>query len=406
MTQPTPTCPCVAIACGGTGGHLFPGMAVAEELTRRSCKVLLLISPKEVDQRAVKAARGIEVRTLPAIGLARGQFFRFLLGFRRSYRAAKQVFGEIPPRAVLAMGGFTSAPAILAGKHLGARTFLHESNTIPGRANRWLARWVDQIFVGFPSCAKRFHNPRVLVTGTPVRPEFRPGDIAQCRQRLGLDPARPVVLVVGGSQGASGLNRSVTAALPILVRVAPEWQWVHLTGERDQETVRQAYQQAGAKAMVLPFCAEMHQVLGAATAAVSRAGASALSELAALRVPALLVPFPAATDDHQWHNAQAFADSGAARLLPESAATPEHLVQQLREIVESDVVRSQMQNSLSHWHAPQAAEEVALAILKTLGVVADEPLRRSSFPAGREHPNRGSAEGQPRTQTASYLEFA
>jgi UDP-N-acetylglucosamine--N-acetylmuramyl-(pentapeptide) pyrophosphoryl-undecaprenol N-acetylglucosamine transferase len=304
------------------------------------------------------------------------------------------------------MGGFTSAPAILAAKRLGLRTFLHESNTIPGRANRWLARWVDQVFIGFPSCADRLNNRHVLVTGTPVRPEFRPDDPAECRRRFGLDPARPVVLVVGGSQGASGMNRRVTAALPSLARMAPHWQWVHLTGERDQDTVRQAYQQVGARAVVMPFCAEMHQLLSAATAAVSRAGASALSELAALRVPAVLIPYPAATDDHQRHNAQAYADSGAARILLESAVTPELLVQQLRELVESDTLRAQIQESLSRWHAPRAAEEVALAILKTLGVVADEPVGLSSSRTGRKRPGTGLTENQPRTQTSSPLEFA
>ncbi len=145
--QSVQTAPLVAIACGGTGGHLFPGLAVAEALARGGCAVSLIVSPKEVDQHAVKPAFGGEVVTLPAVGLVNGQIGAFLRGFWQSYRAARQLFKARPPRAVLAMGGFTSAPPILAGRKAGAATFLHESNSIPGRANRWLAPFVDAAFI-------------------------------------------------------------------------------------------------------------------------------------------------------------------------------------------------------------------------------------------------------------------
>src|SRR5262245_47420499 len=127
FAQPIPH---VAVACGGTGGHLFPGLAVAEQLVQSGCEVTLLISPKEVDQQAVRTARGMRVETLPAVGLKRGSELAFLRGFCRSYRQARRLFESQPPQAALAMGGFTSAPPILAAKRLGAKTFLHESNTI------------------------------------------------------------------------------------------------------------------------------------------------------------------------------------------------------------------------------------------------------------------------------------
>src|SRR5581483_4331768 len=161
--------PAIAIACGGTGGHLFPGLAVAEQLRRRGCRVTLLISPKDVDQQAVKQAADMDVATLPAIGLTRGRVLAFGRGFAQSYRAARKLFREHPPQAALAMGGFTSAPPILAAKKAGAKTFLHESNTIPGRANRWLSWVVDEAFVGFPQAGTRLRARRVTATGTPVR---------------------------------------------------------------------------------------------------------------------------------------------------------------------------------------------------------------------------------------------
>src|SRR6266478_1320390 len=187
----------IAIACGGTGGHLFPGIAIADKLSERGCDVTLLVSRKEVDQHVVKNSKDVEVVTLPAVGLKHGGVIAFLRGFHRSHRAARRLFRSRVPDAVLAMGGFTSAPPILAGKSAGARTFLHESNTIPGRANCWLSWVVDHAFVGFASAGGRFKRCRVTVSGTPARPQFHPRDLASCRLALGLDPLRPVFLVMG-----------------------------------------------------------------------------------------------------------------------------------------------------------------------------------------------------------------
>jgi UDP-N-acetylglucosamine--N-acetylmuramyl-(pentapeptide) pyrophosphoryl-undecaprenol N-acetylglucosamine transferase len=361
MTQPAPS---IAIACGGTGGHLFPGLAVAEQLVSRGCSVMLLISPKEVDQQAVKMAAGMEIVTLPAVGLSRGRGIAFLRGFVQSYRAARKHFKIRPPQAALAMGGFTGAPPILAAKKLGARTFLHESNTIPGRANHWLAYAVDQVFVGFPQAAVRLHNRNALLTGTPVRRQFQPRDAYTCRVALGLHPAHPVLLVMGGSQGASAINELVTQALPLLAKRAPELQLLHLAGPIDAEKVREIYGALKVKAVVHSFCAEMELALGAATVAISRAGASSLAELAAMRVPALLVPYPAATDNHQFHNARPFEETGAARLLEQKGATPETLALWVLELVQNTAARETMQAALAQWHAPKAAEQIAEELLR------------------------------------------
>jgi UDP-N-acetylglucosamine--N-acetylmuramyl-(pentapeptide) pyrophosphoryl-undecaprenol N-acetylglucosamine transferase len=356
----------IAIACGGTGGHLFPGLSVAEKLLQRDCIVTLLISPKEVDQAAVKSASGMEIVTLPAIGLQRGGELAFLQGFKKSYGAARRLFKTSRPDAVLAMGGFTSAPPILAGKRLGAQTFLHESNTIPGRANRWLSWVVNRAFVGFDSAAGRLNNRKITITGTPVRASFRPRDAATCRAALGFKPEHPLLLVMGGSQGASGINDLVIRSLPKVAKLAPNLQWFHLAGPNDCEKVREAYEAFKVKAIVHSFFSGMELALGAASAAISRAGASSLAELAAMRVPALLVPYPAATDDHQLHNARAFAETGAARILEQEKATAEAVAENIAEIVNSTATRQKMQSALAHWQAPRAAEEIADAILDSL----------------------------------------
>ena len=377
MISPGANTPFVAIACGGTGGHLFPGLAVAEQLQKRGCAVGLLISPKDVDQEAVKSAHGMEIFTLPAVGLQNRNYFSFAGSFVKSLFATKKIFRQRRPAAVLAMGGFTSAPPIWVGKDFGAKTFLHESNTIPGRANRLLARFVDEAFVGFPSAAARLRARKVTATGTPVRLQFQPCDAAVCRAKLfgvppsggsgqppeGGTPNRPTILVMGGSQGASGINDLVLSALPLLGDRAPAWQWLHLTGPNDVEKVKQAYDASGFKAVVRPFLAEMDLALGAATAAVSRAGASSLAEIAAMRLPSLLVPYPAAADNHQFYNAQAFETTGAARLLEQKNATPEKVAALLPELVEDAAARAKIQTALAQWHAPKAAEQIANIIL-------------------------------------------
>ena len=370
--------PFVAIACGGTGGHLFPGLAVAEQLQQRGCAVGLLISPKDVDQEAVKSARGMEIFTLPAVGLQNRNYFSFAGSFVKSLFAAKKIFRQRRPAAVLAMGGFTSAPPIWVGKDFGAKTFLHESNTIPGRANRLLARFVDEAFVGFPSATARLRARAVTTTGTPVRPQFQPCEPAPCRAAFRLDPSRPTVLVMGGSQGASGINELVLSALPLLGDRAPAWQWLHLTGPSDVEKVKAAYDARGFKAVVKPFLAEMDLALGAATVAVSRAGASSLAEIAAVRLPSLLVPYPAAADNHQFYNAQAFEATGAARLLEQKNAAPEKVTAWLRELVEDAAARAKVQTALAQWHAPKAAEQIADIMLAAIARQQEQAAARSS----------------------------
>jgi UDP-N-acetylglucosamine--N-acetylmuramyl-(pentapeptide) pyrophosphoryl-undecaprenol N-acetylglucosamine transferase len=355
--------PLVAIACGGTGGHLFPGIAVGEELLARGCDVLLLVSTKEVDQEATRSLRDMQVAALPAVGMTGGNRLAFFQTAWDSYRECRGLFSARPPGAVLAMGGFTSAPPVFAGRKCGATTFIHESNAIPGRANRFLAHWVDHAFTGFAETAGRLHHPRVSCTGTPVRPQFQPMDASAARMVFGLDPVQPVLLVMGGSQGASGINELVFAALPALQSAAPGLQILHITGARDWEKAKTLYAGSALKAVARPFLTEMEFALGAATLAVGRSGASSLAELAAMRLPALLIPFPAAVDNHQWHNARAYTESGAARLLTQAETTPEVFVREVAGLLNDHPAREAMQAALAAWERPAAASKIADWIL-------------------------------------------
>jgi len=362
----------VAIACGGTGGHLFPGLAVGEELLLRGCAVTLLVSPKEVDQQAVKSISGMEIATLPAVGLTRGGLLGFAAGFWKSYRKAKSVFKANPPSVVLAMGGFTSAPPILAGRSFGAKTFLHEANSIPGRANRWLAHVVDGAFVYFPETAPRLKGCKAEVVGMPVRPQFLdPVDPVSARMALGLKGELPVLLVMGGSQGASKINQLILGALPLLANA--NLQILHLTGPGDFQKVKETYAAQKIPAVVKAFLSEMDFALGAADVALSRAGASSSAELAATGLPAILIPYPTAADNHQFFNAQAFVKTGAARKVEQREATSEGIAAEILDLLENVTSRNAMKTALAKWHNPQAASQIADKILERAGFACKRP---------------------------------
>lgn len=371
----------VAVACGGTGGHLFPGLAVAGEFARRNLGVTLLVSPKDIDQRAVQAApglTGIGVITLPAAAFQSGSRLAFIRGLASSYRIALTAFRDAPPAAVLAMGGFTSVAPVLAGRRTGARVFLHESNVVPGRANRLIAWFAEEAFLGFAEAAGQLRCRKKTVTGTPVRPEIARRDPAECRVALGLDPDKPAVLVMGGSQGASAINDLVPALLQRFASGFSGVQWIHLTGPNDIGKVWAGYARVGVRFIAMDFCDKMHLALGAATVAISRAGASALAEFAAVRLPAILIPYPRAAGNHQLHNACAFERAGAAIVFEQCRTEPEFKAQlaavarHLKLIIEDAGLRQKMQVALAGLHRPNAARDIADAI--TAAVLPNEQV--------------------------------
>jgi UDP-N-acetylglucosamine--N-acetylmuramyl-(pentapeptide) pyrophosphoryl-undecaprenol N-acetylglucosamine transferase len=340
-------------------------LAVGQELRQRGCAVTLMVSPKDVDQQVIQSITGMGIVTLPAVGLKTAGVVSFMRGLVRSYNVATSCFAQRPPKVVLAMGGFISAPAIIAGRRFGAKTFLHESNSIPGRANRWLARCVDGAFVFFPPTAKQLATRRVETVGMPVRPQFlEPMSAESARAKMGLNPNAPVVLVMGGSQGARKVNELAVGAAPQLRAAIPNLQILHLTGSHDFEWAREQYKKLGIPAVVHAFWNDMGAALAAADIAISRSGASSMAELAARKLPAILVPYPTAADNHQFFNAQAFVQSGAARMLAQAAATPELLAADVLDLIRDPLKRAAMQTALEGWHSPSAAGDIAERILR------------------------------------------
>jgi UDP-N-acetylglucosamine--N-acetylmuramyl-(pentapeptide) pyrophosphoryl-undecaprenol N-acetylglucosamine transferase len=270
------------------------------------------------------------------------------------------------PDAVFSTGGFVGVAPILVGKLMGASVFLHESNTIPGRANRVLSRLAEGVFVGFKFTTKFFPQKKVKFTGTPVRPDFLNINKELCRRSLGIKESRPVLLIVGGSQGAHPINELFIKSMPLLKERMANWKFIHVTGKDDYDIVQSAYKEAELDALVFSFYEKMSVLLGSATVVVSRAGASFLAELCAVGVPPLLIPFPYAADNHQFYNGLAFVKAGAGRMLEQHKATAELLVGMISQLGEEAELRKENLRFLREFNSNQSAEIIADIILKRI----------------------------------------
>lgn len=322
------------IACGGTGGHLFPGIAVAEVLRDRGHEVMLFVSEKEIDSLALSGRSEFRFEKLPTIGLPSPfspAIFRFTQRFNESLSLSRRIYRSFQPQVVLGMGGFTSTAPILAGKLRRIPTLIHESNAIPGRANRVTARMVRAVLLGFSDCAKFFPKVPTEVTGTPLRAGLQRIDRATVRRKLGLREDRHTLLIMGGSQGATGINQAILKALPTLNSEA--FQVIHLTGARDERLMVDNYQRENIPAYVTAFHHTMEDVYSAADLAIGRSGAASLTELAAFSLPSLLIPFPYAADDHQTRNADVFVRAEAAIMVREADITGDLLARKIRELI-------------------------------------------------------------------------
>jgi UDP-N-acetylglucosamine--N-acetylmuramyl-(pentapeptide) pyrophosphoryl-undecaprenol N-acetylglucosamine transferase len=347
------------IACGGTGGHLFPGIAVAEVLRDRGHEVMLLVSEKDIDALALSSRANFRVERLPTVGLPSPfspAFFGFIRRFCESLALCRSIYRTFKPQVVLGMGGFTSTAPVLAGRIRGIPTFIHESNAVPGKANRLTARMVRAVMLGFKECAPFFPKTNTEVTGTPVRTELVRLDRLASRQKLGLREDLTTLLVMGGSQGASGINQAMIKALPFLRGV--RLQVIHLSGSRDERLVADNYRRENIAAHIASFHHRMEEAYSAADFVVARAGAASLAELAAFSLPGILIPFPYATNDHQTRNAEIYARVDAAVLLKESDLSGELLARKIRELIENPERIQQMAANCSRLAPKDAAGRV------------------------------------------------
>ena len=351
----------ILIAGGGTGGHLYPGIAVARELQRRdpACEVSFVGTAQGLEARVVPR-EGFPLDLIRVAGL-KGKspvtLLRGLLLLPVAALDAWRVISQRRPSVVVGVGGFASGPVLLLAAARGVPTLLLEQNAVPGLTNRLLARVVRAAAVNFEEALRHF--PRTgFVAGNPVRPEFLAGrGEAYARRDTPRDAAR--VLIVGGSQGAHAINVAMVEAAPRLVAAGAGLAITHQTGERDLDLVRDGYGRAGLEARIEAFLYEIDREMTAADLVVCRAGATTLAELAVLGRPAVLVPLPSATDDHQRRNAEVLASTGAAVLIEQRDLNGARLAETLLELTRDGERRARMADAARALGRPDAAARIA-----------------------------------------------
>jgi UDP-N-acetylglucosamine--N-acetylmuramyl-(pentapeptide) pyrophosphoryl-undecaprenol N-acetylglucosamine transferase len=343
----------VALAGGGTGGHVYPALALAHAIRRHS---------PEVQIRFVGTEAGLEARVVPAAGytlecvparpvLGRGPSDQLhaLVAIARGVLAARRLLRRIAPDVVLGMGGYASVPAVLAALSLRIPVGLVEPNAHPGRSNRWLGRFVRGVFVQFDESLAWFPRGVGLRTGIPVRAVPAP-------QVAEPHPGTVSLLVFGGSQGAHSLNRAISGALDQLGE-RDGFRITHQTGPRDLDEVRGAYAKAGVRAEIAPFFDDLPQRLAAADLVIARAGASTVAELCNAGVGSVLVPYPYAADDHQMANARALERAGACRVVPDREVDTE-LAPTVRALAQDTSLLRRMGEQAERLAARDAADRI------------------------------------------------
>ena len=346
----------VVIAGGGTGGHLYPGIAVARELlARRPDAVVTFAGTSRGIESRVVPREGFQLDLLRSAGLKGKSVTALLKGIGLlplSMLDAWRILSRRAPDLVIGVGGYSSGPVLLAAVGRRMPTLVLEQNAVPGLTNRLLARLVSAAAVTFDSTAS-FFGRRGFVAGNPVRPEFFTTEA----DRAGPVGGPPRVLIFGGSQGAHAINMAMVEAAPRLA-AAGGVDLTHQTGERDLDVVRRAYEQAGLAARVEPFLFTMDREMKRADVIVCRAGATTIAELTAIGRAAILIPLPTAADDHQRRNAEVLAEAGAAELIRQNDATGALLADRILELTRNSARRQALAEAARRFAKPDAAKTI------------------------------------------------
>lgn len=356
--------PTIVFAGGGTGGHIFPSLAILERLRRQQpdLAALFLISNRPLD-RQILSKQEVACQALPAEPWSWNpiRWPEFFQAYKQSVSLASNLLAQVNAKVLVAMGGYVSAPAAAAAREARIPCALVNLDAVPGKANRRLAGQANQVFSVYPT--------PVLPSATPIglplrRSSIGPADKAVARQMLGLDPQRETIFVTGASQGAQSLNRMmIELSTHTQVRKAlADWQILHQSGDKDVEALEEAYAKAGWTAKVLPFCDPMGPAWACATIAISRCGAGSVAEVWANAVPTLFFPYPYHKDQHQKLNAEPLTHAGAAILMTDHIdplANAKHLGPRLLALMKNDTHRYQMADQMRRNQPPDGAAVVA-----------------------------------------------
>ena len=357
----------VLLVAEGSGGHLIPALQVARALAQHGIRTKMWYAqrPQTAElSRALTQDSGdaaVEVDPIP-VPSSKNLLGR-LWHCGQLWHRAQSCFDTFDPDVVVGFGGWISAPVVLAAKRRRIGCLLHEQNVVMGRANHFLARWVDRVAVSFDATRARL-NGRAVITGMPVRRAIGSCSRAEGARRFGFDPKRPTLLILGGSQGAQAINRLLAQGASLLTPEERQcWQVLHVTGAADEVAVTQAYGVCGLTAWVRPFLVEMEAAYAQADVVIARAGASTIAELARCGTPAVLIPYPYA-GGHQRENARLVEAIGGGLMIEEADATPTHVIGAVRRILTDHRLREMMGRQMRALHCTDAAERLTRAIVE------------------------------------------
>jgi len=356
----------IIIAGGGTGGHLFPGIAIAEEFLRRDPQNhVLFIGTERGLEKKILGRMGFPLRILKVEGLKGRGALRTaaaLLKIPGSLVASFRIIRDFCPDIVIGVGGYASGPAVLTARLMGVTTAIAEQNAFPGLTNRILGRFAERIFLAFSASKQWFPAVRTRVTGNPTRAAFFE-EKAEDRKK----DRRFTLLIFGGSQGAHAINRIVSEALDDLLPLKEQLRFLHQTGEKDREAVAAAYSERGFEAEVSPFIVDMATAYRSADLLVCRAGATSIAEITAGGKAAILIPFPFAAADHQTKNAEVLAGAGAAEMIPERELNGRRLAEAIERIYRDPGAVRRMEAAAAALGNRRAAADIVDACLDLIG---------------------------------------
>ena len=389
----------------GSGGHLIPALQVALALAKRGAVTRLWYAQRRQATPLIHALlrsggqAGVETEGVPVSATA--GLLRRLVECGHLWRRAEQMMDRFAPQVVVGFGGWVSMPVLLAARARQVPCLLHEQNVMMGRANRWLARWVDGLAVSFDATQRALGTIPAVVTGLPLRGDLAgtPREVAAAQ--FGLAPERPTVLVVGGSQGARAINRLMSRMAALWSSdERRQWQVVHVTGPDDVVAVREGYAAYGLTAWVAPFVTDMGAAYAQADLVVARAGASTVMELAACGKPAILIPYPRARS-HQRENARLIEAVGGGVMVEERDATPERLLELVRRLLADDVLRERMGSNIRGLSTVGAAERMSQMVLAYAGRRRGAEPRVLGASSNQGRPAGGSRDARASTELPS-----
>jgi UDP-N-acetylglucosamine--N-acetylmuramyl-(pentapeptide) pyrophosphoryl-undecaprenol N-acetylglucosamine transferase len=357
----------IVIAGGGTGGHLFPGIAIAEEFIKRcrQTEVLFIGTQRGIESKLLGPA-GYELRTIDIEGIKGRGMKALLKGFYsipQSMLQSRRILQQFCPSLVIGVGGYASGPAVLAAYFKGIPTAIAEQNAVPGITNKILGKFVDRIFVTYEQTTQLFPLSKVLLSGNPVREAF-----THVRNLQKTKKDFHQLLIFGGSQGAAAINKSVIEMMPLLQRMKSKVHILHQTGAKEVEFVRAAYGRYGMQAVVTAFINDMAEAYRQADLIICRAGATSLAEITAAGKAPILIPFPWATNDHQTKNARALADAGASIMINEKDLSGNKLFEVIESLLSNPKKLQQMEENSAKFGNIFAAANIVDECLKLMAL--------------------------------------